>query len=150
MPVKGIFAEVLSGGNVKAEDIAGNPLSLPDITAMLSGAKWTHVGNMHKCTLDGLPDGIYDLTIKCRDQAGNENAGKPCPFIRDTVKPDKPEISYETPLSEKVLNAVTFGFYKPSMEVTFTSRDEASGVKYFEWTYMDLPVESSGGVLKAM
>ena len=139
------FDPALLEADVKAEDIAGNPLSPPDITAMLSGAKWTHVGNMHKCTLDGLPDGIYDLTIKCRDRAGNENTGKTCSFIRDTVKPDKPEISYETPLSEKVLNAVTFGFYKPSMEVTFTSRDETSGVKYFEWTYMDLPGESSGG-----
>ncbi len=139
------FNPSLLEADVKVRDISGNLLDPPDITSMLSHAGWTHTGYMHKCYLENLPEGIYEVSIKCRDEAGNTNTGKACSFIRDTVSPDKPEITYETPLSEKVLNAITFGFYKPSLEVTFSARDEISGVESFQWTYMDIPGEASRG-----
>lgn|GEM_PF-5871507 len=139
------FSPDLLKAEVSLRDISGNPLKAPDITLMLSKAGWTHVGDMHKCYLENLPDGIYDLSISCRDEAGNTAADKSCSFIRDTAGPERPQISYEVPLAEKVLNTLTFGFYKPSLEVTFTARDETSGVESFQWTYMDIPGEGSAG-----
>ena len=139
------FNPGLLEAEVSLKDISGNPLNPPDITSMLSEAKWTHIGNMHKCYLENLPDGIYEMSLICRDEVGNKNEDKTYSFIRDTTGPDKPEITYESPLSEKVLNAITFGFYKPSLEVTFTAGDETSGVSAFQWTYNDIPGEGSGG-----
>lgn len=55
----------------------------------------------------------------------------------DTVKPDaaKMKISYSESVMDKVLSAITFGYYNPSVTVTFTAEDETSGLSYLEWKY---------------
>lgn len=55
----------------------------------------------------------------------------------DTVKPDaaKMKISYSESVMDKVLSAITFGYYNPSVTVTFTAEDETSGLNYLDWKY---------------
>lgn len=55
----------------------------------------------------------------------------------DTVKPstDNMKITYSESVVDKVLSAVTFGYYNPSVTVTFEGSDETSGVNHLNWTY---------------
>ena len=45
------------------------------------------------------------------------------------------KISYSQPVMEKILSAITFGYYNPDVTVTFEARDEISGVSSFIWSY---------------
>lgn len=55
----------------------------------------------------------------------------------DTVAPstDNMKITYSESVLDKVLPAVTFGYYNPSVTVTFEASDETSGLSHLNWTY---------------
>ncbi len=57
----------------------------------------------------------------------------------DKVAPSGLTMSYAEPLWETVLETITFGFYNPSVEVTFMVESETgigeSGVDHIDWTY---------------
>lgn len=36
----------------------------------------------------------------------------------------------------RYIKSHTFGYYNPSVEVTFTAKDVTSGVDYFMWSYL--------------
>ena len=56
----------------------------------------------------------------------------------DTVAPDTDgmTISYSMPLVDKVLSAITFGYYNPDVTITFTAADETSGLDHLNWEYV--------------
>lgn len=62
-------------------------------------------------------------------------------FVVDTTKAplEKMKISYSEELHtwQKVVQAITFGYfsYKDQVTVTLTSEDEMSGIDYITWTY---------------
>ena len=64
----------------------------------------------------------------------------------DTGKPDANQmnITYSTSIMDAVLSAITFGFYKPSVTVTFTAADTVSGINHFDWTYTKQAGASTG------
>lgn len=96
---------------------------------------------MHRLVLESgenalLADAIYSLKFTYKDLAFNEiEEPEVTDFIVDHKSPENVEISYSTPLFEAVLEAVTFGYYKANVEVTFTAYDATSGVEFFEWNY---------------
>lgn len=57
-------------------------------------------------------------------------------FIVDRDKPSAPEIRYSRSLLDTVLGSISFGFYNPTVNVTFTSCDNFTGVDYFTWSYV--------------
>jgi hypothetical protein len=63
----------------------------------------------------------------------------------DKTAPGHLEIRYSEPRSffDAVLNAITFGYYSPSVTVTITAFDSASGVEYFDWKYTREPTAST-------
>lgn len=87
-------------------------------------------------------DAFYNVSFACQDLAGHAlkedyaNA-----FVVDKTKTqlDHMEISYSDELHtwQKVMQAVTFGYfsYKDQVTVTLTSEDEMSGIDYLTWTY---------------
>ena len=107
---------------------------------ILREGKWENIGeDLYEITLaDEFIDGIYELTLNYKDLALNPSeevkSGK---FIVDHRAPEEEsmEISYSTPITEVIKSIVTFGYYNPSLKVTFTTKDMTSGVDYFAWSY---------------
>lgn len=53
----------------------------------------------------------------------------------DTETPYDLKVEYSKPLLKKILEEITFGFYKSSVTLNFTAADNASGLAYLDWTY---------------
>lgn len=56
----------------------------------------------------------------------------------DTVAPntDDMTISYSRSIPvDKILSTITFGYYNPDVTVTFTAKDETSGLDHMDWKY---------------
>lgn len=55
----------------------------------------------------------------------------------DTVAPntDDMTISYSESIVDKILSRITFGYYNPDVTVTFTAKDETSGLDHMDWKY---------------
>jgi len=77
------------------------------------------------------------VQVYCIDKAGNESEVASSDLYMDIEAPSPVEITYSTPLIEKILNAVTFGFYQTSCEVTLSSTDNLSGIKSFDYSIDD-------------
>ena len=97
-----------------------------------------------------LTENTYEFTVTardyndnfyvwCEDWAGNISAEKSVVVKMDITKPDNLTISYDKEVNvwQALLSEITFGyyFYNPSVVVTMTADDVASGIDYFEWKY---------------
>ena len=87
-------------------------------------------------------DAFYNVSFACRDLAGHAlKEDYADAFVVDTTKAplEKMKISYSEELHtwQKVVQAITFGYfsYKDQVTVTLTSEDEMSGIDYITWTY---------------
>lgn len=84
-------------------------------------------------------DANYDISLGYTDLAGhNLEEDYSQSFTVDKTAPDtdKMTVSYSTPLKERILNAITFGYYKESVEITIKVEDLTSGIDYLTWTYV--------------
>lgn len=53
----------------------------------------------------------------------------------DSVNPADLKVEYVTSPINTLLEAITFGFYNPSVTLRFTAADDTSGLDYLDWTY---------------
>ena len=122
-----------------AQDINGQTVAAKDIQEILRNAKWSQSGDAYTTTISSdLVDAIYNMTFNYKDLALNPATEvKSGPFIVDHTAPDSAsmQITYSTPVKERILSAITFGYYNPSVEVTFTAKDATAGIDYFVWSY---------------
>ena len=123
--------------NNKSENIEANDLQV----ILRNDDRWTKEGNVHTLVINSgsageLVDAIYNFNIDCKDLALRDakqvNTGE---FIVDHVEPKLISVSYTEPLFNKIIKAVTFGYYNPDVTVTFKANDEISGVDKFIWSY---------------
>ncbi len=122
-------------------------------------ANWTSNGDVHTLKLDGMvfdTDAIYTFDIVYDDICDNFAADYAVDnFVVDHNAPANLTISYSTPVIEKVIETLTFGFYKAKVVVTITADDITSGVDFFDWTYTkqegssDVNTESYGGKIES-
>ena len=98
---------------------------------------WTHSGDVHTAEITFSEDAQYTFKIEYKDIVGNQATTYEAePFVVDHKAPtDAITVEYKTPIIEKVISAITFGFYNPTVTVVITADDITSGVDYFEWTY---------------
>lgn len=126
--------------DVTAKDINGKAVRTNDLQQYLRSCVWATEGDAHTATIDKqFVDGIYELTFNYADLAMNKAAEvKSSKFIVDRTAPNTAEMSikYSNPIMQTILNNITFGYYNPNVEVTFTAHDSISGIKEFTWSYL--------------
>ena len=101
-------------------------------------ANWTHSAdnNVHTLKLEFTEDAIYSLDLSYTDMAGNAAEDFAAEsFVVDHTAADNIQITYSTPVFSRIINALSFGFYKANVVVTVTAEDLTSGVDYFELSY---------------
>jgi hypothetical protein len=124
---------------ITAKDIQGNILSGCGISSMGGISAWTKISeDTWQATVTYESDAAYTFDIDYKDMANNsamDYAGDS--FVIDKTSPDMDSlgISYSTPQIEKVIQTITFGYYKPAVTVTLRAEDRTSGVYYFSWSY---------------
>ncbi|MDR1328009.1 MAG: YDG domain-containing protein [Oscillospiraceae bacterium] len=127
---------VLTAQNIKGDAAAG--FDADAVAARLrSWEAWTQTSlNVWEATVVFGADARYTLELEYGDVAGNAAGNYALePFTVDLTPPGELKISYSESLLDKVLGAVTFGYYAPEVVVTLTANDDASGVERFDWTY---------------
>lgn len=129
------FRAVDITATVIAKDVNGNTVTANNLTSELQGASWTKNGDIYTYETSNYVNGIYNITLDYEDLSKHTDKFIAAEFIIDHEKPTAPEITYSKSLVDTVLGVITLGFYNPSVDVTFTSYDNFSGVDYFTWSY---------------
>lgn len=122
-----------------AVNIRGEEVETADLQNYLRTCEWTKEGDVHTAAISSqFADAIYHLTIRYQDLALNPAADAVSgSFIVDHKAPSESDMSitYSESVLDKVLSRITFGYYNPSVTVTFTAHDETAGVDYFTRSY---------------
>ena len=97
---------------------------------------WTTQGDVHTITVKFDKDAQYTFTLDYTDLVGNKAEQYVAKdFVVDHNAPVNVNIEYSTPIISKVIEELTFGYYRAPMEVTLTAEDDISGVDYFKYSY---------------
>ena len=135
------IAEIAEITEIKAKDISDDDIKIKDYAGYLSDrSNWKPVeneDNKYKAEITFDTEANYTVDIGYKDLAGNEiNDYTPDKFTIDkTENPTEPEISYSQSIIGKVIDTLTYGFYKEKVTVTLTAKDSISGIDYFQWKY---------------
>ena len=130
------------------KDKAGNPVSTARNHAayLKNSANWTQEGNKYTCLLEFTEDGIYHLSLKVKDLAGNENAPievgetkAAFDFVVDRKAPTGAlkigdwDRSKDGTLWTKLLDRISFGrFSNKKQVIRLQAEDNLSGVGLVE------------------
>lgn len=122
-----------------AKNISGNTVVVKDLQKYLRSCTWTSEGDVHTAKISQqFADAIYELTLDYSDLALRPAKQiKTSAFIVDRTAPSTSTMSviYSTSVKDTILSNVTFGYYNPSVTITFTAYDITSGIDYFTWSY---------------
>lgn len=123
--------------SVTAKDSSGNDVSIMDYASYLSKEKnWERSGNKWIATISYTADANYTFDIDYTDYVGHAAADyKADAFTVDKTAPSELSVSYSTGVLERILNAVTFGYYNEKVVVTISAKDDTSGIEHFGYSY---------------
>ncbi|WP_448973157.1 hypothetical protein [Oribacterium sp.] len=128
------------------KDKAGNSISIDDADHLTNLAFWTKAGNKYTCPIEFSKDGIYHLSLKVKDLAGNENAPievgetkAAFDFVVDRKAPTGAlkigdwDRSKDGTLWTKLLDRISFGrFSNKKQVIRLQAEDNLSGVGLVE------------------
>ena len=130
------------------KDKAGNPVSTARNHAeyLKNSANWTQEGNKYTCLVEFTEDGIYHISLKVKDLAGNENAPievgdtkAAFDFVVDRKAPTGAlkigdwDRSKDGTLWTKLLDRISFGrFSNKKQVIRLQAEDNLSGVGLVE------------------
>lgn len=154
----------------KAEDVAGTEISdkikvlvgkksvkVKDLPLALKESKnWAYnkKEKVYQTTLEFSKDADYQFSIETKDLALRTSNKEEHDFCVDQTCPQELAISYSKPILEKVLEKVTFGYYKSHVIVNFTAKDQTAGIDTLSWNYIseagvsDRNISKQGGDVK--
>lgn len=124
---------------VKAADVTGADVEVFTYSDLTAWSDWTQVEeNVWTAIVPFATDANYTFDFTYTDIAGNkvaEDYSKQ--FTVDKVAPKNLTIEYVEPtLAEKVIEAITFGFYKVPVTVEISATDDIGGVDHFVYSYV--------------
>ena len=128
------------------KDKAGNSISIDDAAHLTNLAFWTKAGNKYTCPIEFSKDGIYHLSLKVKDLAGNENGPievgetkAAFDFVVDRKAPTGAlkigdwDRSKDGTLWTKLLDRISFGrFSNKKQVIRLQAEDNLSGVGLVE------------------
>ena len=121
---------------VTGRDIFGQETALMDYEAYArTPENWTHNGDVHTLRLPFEADAEYQFSGSYTDLAGNAASFEEPSFLIDHLGAEHIRIDYSVPVLQKMIKALSFGFYQTDMVVTVTAEDRTSGVEYFDLIY---------------
>ena len=123
--------------NMAAEDINGNSIGIPDYSSYLKNAdNWSNLGDIHTAQITFSTDADYSLDISYTDMAGRTTGNYSTDYFTvDKSSPYDLSVSYSSSIIDTVLQAITFGFYNASVDVTVEVRDDISAINRIEYDY---------------
>ncbi len=118
---------------VKTVDVEGNPVSF---ALDKKQSAWSRKGDVWSTTLHCDTDADYTVTVNVCDAAKHAVSASDA-FVVDTKKSDTDSfrIEYSESVIDKVLNKITFSYYRPKVRVRLYADDVTSGVDSIEWKY---------------
>lgn len=129
--------------SLKAEDIDGNTILGTEISKIISKiqdkANWTKgAADWWSIDVTFENDAKYILELSYKDMAGNQSKNNPSiEFVIDKLAPSTEGmgIYYSTSVIDKVIENITFGYYKASVKVTIKAQDNVSGIESMTYYY---------------
>lgn len=136
----------------KAEDVSGTEISdkikvlvgkksikIKDLSAVLKKrGNWEYnkKEKVYQTTIQFSKDADYQFSIETKDLALRTSNKEKHNFCIDQTCPQELAISYSEPVLEKILEKVTFGYYKSHVIVNFSAKDHTAGIDTLSWSYI--------------
>jgi len=123
---------------VEAKDVSNDDVTFA-YSNLKSWSDWQQDAtdkNKWTATVPFTTDANYTVDFTYTDIAGHavKEAYQKL-FTVDKVAPENLDISYEPTFVGKIIEGITFGFYKAPVKVTITATDETSGIDKFVYSY---------------
>lgn len=131
--------------NVMGETISGDtkvlvnnvPVTVQELPAELKkDGVWKYTNGIYQAEVVFDADADYQFDIQAQDLALLNSAEVKNSFCVDRKSPEQLAVTYSEPVLEKILNMVTFGYYKSYVNVKFSAADITSGVSSLHWSYV--------------
>ncbi len=123
----------------KAVDVFGNEVDLSSkayADYLANPENWKAVEpDTYKAEITLDIDGNYEIGATYADMAGNKANEISDTFCVDKTAPANLKISYSESLLDKVIEAITFGYYNAPVQVTLEATDATAGMDYFVYSY---------------
>lgn len=130
--------------NVMGETISGDttvlvnnvPVTMQELPAELKkDGVWKYRNGAYQAEVVFDADADYQFDMQVQDLALLNSAEVKNSFCVDRKSPEQLAVTYSEPVLEKILNMVTFGYYKSHVNVKFSAADITSGVSSLHWSY---------------
>lgn len=132
-------AEDVTGKTISADTeifVNGTSVKILELpTELKKDESWTYKNGVHQAEIVFSNDAGYQFDIQVQDLALLHSQEVKNTFCVDQKSPQELTVTYSESILEKILNKITFGYYKSHVMVKFSAEDITSGVNNLHWGY---------------